>query len=399
MVVELNRSKEQNLTGPYNRFIYALKAPESKRQYPKRFEVFLNFIEIEGMNIQEKLYNLYCKAKSDIQWLQDALIDFIMFQKERVLKGEITDSTIPNYYKPIKLFCDMNDIIVNWKLVTRGMPRGKHAANDRAPTVGEIRKLLDYPDRRLKPIVLMMISSGIRISSFDYLKFKHIAPLRNEYGKIIAAKMIVYAGEPEQYLTFISPEAYQSWIDWMDFRASYGEKVTRESWVMRDMWKTTNITYGAKLGYAKTPVKLKSSGIRSLLAKALFQQNVRPVLQKGDVKRHEFKTAHGFRKFFKTQAEQYMLAVNVELLLGHDLGLSSSYYKPREQDLLTDYLKAVPNLTIYKDKSEILTKEFENERIKMKEEHNQAITQLRSEIESKFQQLVLKIDAERIIKS
>ena len=35
----------------------------------------------------------------------------------------------------------------------------------------------------------------------------------------------------------------------------------------------------------------------------------------------------------------------------------------------------------------------------MKDEHNQAIDQLRGEMESKFQQLVLKIDAERIIKS
>lgn len=50
---------------------------------------------------------------------------------------------------------------------------------------------------------------------------------------------------------------------------------------------------GAKLGYAKTPVKLKSSGIRRLLTKALFQQDVRPVLQ--DVnKRHEFKTDSWF---------------------------------------------------------------------------------------------------------
>jgi hypothetical protein len=67
----------------------------------------------------------------------------------------------------------------------------------------------------------------------------------------------------------------------MDFRTSYGEKITGESWIMRDLWKTTNITYGAKLGYAKTPKKLKSSGIRSLITKALFQQNVRPVLQEG----------------------------------------------------------------------------------------------------------------------
>jgi hypothetical protein len=81
--------------------------------------------------------------------------------------------------------------LVNWKLVTRGMPRGKHAANDRAPTIEEIKKLLEYPDRRIKPIVLMMISSGIQIGVFDYLKFKHIIPLKDEDGKIIAAKMIV----------------------------------------------------------------------------------------------------------------------------------------------------------------------------------------------------------------
>jgi len=398
MVVGLKRSKEPNIIGPYNRFIYALKAPESKRQYPKRLEVFLNFIEIEGMNIQEKLYNLYCKAKADAQWLQDSLIDFIVFQKERVSRGEIVESTIPNYYKPVKLFCDMNDIIVNWKLITRGMPRGKHAANDRAPTVEEIKKLLDYPDRRIKPIVLIMISSGIRIGAFDSLKLKHITPLKDNDGKLVAAKMIVYAGELDQYTAFISPEAYNYYIEWLDFRASYGEKLTEDSWAMRDAWKTTNITYGAKLGYAKDPIKLKSSGIRSLLSKALFQQGVRPLLFDGN-KRHEFKTAHGFRKFFKTHAEQYMLAANVELLLGHDIGVSSSYYKPRENDLLSDYLKAVPNLTIYKDKSEILTKEFENERIKMKDEHNQAIDQLRGEMESKFQQLVLKIDSERIIKS
>jgi hypothetical protein len=115
------------------------------------------------------------------------------------------------------------------------------------------------------------------------------------------------------------------------------------------------------LGYAKDPKKLKSSGIRILLSKALFQQGVRPLLINGN-KRHKFKTAHGFCKFFNTQAEQSMLAANVDLLLGHDIGASSSYYKPREKDLLSDYLKAVPNLTIYKDPTEILTNE-----LKMKE--------------------------------
>jgi hypothetical protein len=48
----------------------------------------------------------------------------------------------------------------------------------------------------------------------------------------------------------------------MDFRASYGEKITDEPWVMRDIWQTTNISYDANLGFATYPKKLKSSDIK-----------------------------------------------------------------------------------------------------------------------------------------
>ena len=164
----------------------------------------------------------------------------------------------------------------------------------------------------------------------------------------------------------------------MDFRSSYGEKITGESWVMRDLWKTTNITYGAKLGYAKSPVKFRSSGIRNLISKALFQQNVRPLLMEGQ-KRHEFKTAHGFRKFFKTQAEQTMMAANVEMLIGHDIGISKSDYKPQEKAIMEDYLKAVKNLTILENTN---NKDFkkEIEDLREKNENNEHI------IKSKLQE-------------
>jgi hypothetical protein len=67
MALEVKNSKEKSLSGPYNRFIYVLKAPESQRQYPKRLEVFLNFINIDGLDLPEKLYNLFNKSKSDTQ--------------------------------------------------------------------------------------------------------------------------------------------------------------------------------------------------------------------------------------------------------------------------------------------------------------------------------------------
>ena len=135
----------------------------------------------------------------------------------------------------------------------------------------------------------------------------------------------------------------------MDFRASYGEIITGESWVMRDIWQTTNINYGANLGLATCPKKLKSSGIKRLLERALWEQGLRHPLAKG-VKRHEWKGAYGFRKFYKSRAEQVMRPINVEITMGHDIGVSASYYKPNEREVMEDYLKAVDSFTINGDK-------------------------------------------------
>jgi hypothetical protein len=52
----------------------------------------------------------------------------------------------------------------------------------------------------------------------------------------------------------------------MDFRISYGEKITGDSWVMRD-WQTTNQNYGARWGLATNPTRLQSSAIKRLLSR------------------------------------------------------------------------------------------------------------------------------------
>ena len=63
------------------------------------------------------------------------------------------------------------------------------------------------------------------------------------------------------------------------------------------------------------------------------------------MKRHEWKGAHGYRKAFKTRGQQVMLPANVEILMGHDIGVSESYWRPTEHEVLQDYLKAVPLLS------------------------------------------------------
>jgi len=80
-------------------------------------------------------------------------------QKERAEKGDISESTVPNFYKPIKLFCEMNDIVLNWRKITKRVPKGKQYGQDRAPKISEIKCVLAYPDRRIRPVVLLLESS------------------------------------------------------------------------------------------------------------------------------------------------------------------------------------------------------------------------------------------------
>ncbi len=116
------------------------------------------------------------------------------------------------------------------------MPKVKEFADDRAPTIEEIRKLVEYNDFRIKPIVYTMASSGIRLGAWDYIKWKHVIPIKDEDSNtIVAAKLIVYAGEPEQHYTFITPEAYAALDNWMNLRKRHGESVTSDSWVLRDI--------------------------------------------------------------------------------------------------------------------------------------------------------------------
>ena len=201
-------------------------------------------------------------GQNNINWVYTNILRFVLFHKERIDKKEISGATLINYIKAIKLFCEMSDISINWKKVTRGISRGKRYANDRIPTLEEIRKIVEYPDRRIKPIVYTMCSSGIRLGAWDYLKWNHIIPIRNDKNEVIAAKIIVYAEEEEEYISFISFEAYYHLKEWMTYRENAGESITKDSWLMRNLWDVTTPT---GKGIATVPVKLKSSGIKRLM--------------------------------------------------------------------------------------------------------------------------------------
>jgi hypothetical protein len=137
-------------------------------------KTFFNFINILPNGSLEEQCNIFAaKGLEDHKWTFHNIIKFLQYQKERVEKEEITGATLRNFVKTIKLFCEMSDIPIQWKKITRGLPKSRKYADDRAPTIEEIQNICEYPDRRIKAIVYTMASSGIRLGAWDYLQLKH----------------------------------------------------------------------------------------------------------------------------------------------------------------------------------------------------------------------------------
>ena len=207
---------------PYSMFKFSIRSEVTRKYYERRLRKFLDFIQFkpETSDIEKRCNDFAEHSKLNPNWALNHFIRFLQYQKERVEKGEIAAGTLRNSVKSLKALCDSADLNIPWKKVTKGLPKARQSSNDRAPTIEEIRKIVDYPDRRIKPIVYTMVSSGIRLGAWDHLKWKHVKPINDSEGKIVAAKLDVYSGDVEEYYTFITSEAYNVLKEWMDFRTS-----------------------------------------------------------------------------------------------------------------------------------------------------------------------------------
>jgi hypothetical protein len=232
---------EQENMDPYTTFVYGIRSPYTKESYLRRLRGFFDGIDLgRDKTFQERCNIFVHKGRADPNWAFNNIIIFLHYQKVRVEKKEITAGTLHNYVKTLKMFCEITDIAIPWKKITRGLPKGRRYADDRAPTTEEIHKIIEYPDRRMKPIIFTMASSGIRVGAWDYLRWSHVSPIIKD-DKLLAARINVYAGEDDEYFTFITPEAYLSLEAWMRYRSRCGEHITKDSWVMRDLWNAAKL--------------------------------------------------------------------------------------------------------------------------------------------------------------
>jgi len=334
--------------------MYLYPAEATKDTAKRRLRMFLDFAKIDGSDLGDRCNRFAQKAKKDVIWCEELVYSYLSYLKEQYEEDKkINAGTIKNRKIIVKNLLEILKIPFDWKLVSRGLPKPERYSNDRTPTINEIRKICEYNDRRIKPIVYTMCSGGIRIGAWDYLKWNNIVPLKRN-GQIVAALMEVYAGTDSQYPTLITKECYDSLLAWMNFRMESGEKITGESWLMRHYWDTKE---GFTHGRISNPVKLSKDGVKGLLDSALRRQGLRKNLANGK-KRHEFTLNHSFRKWRETQLILAGLKQqDINILMGHDnSGMVDNYYRPWtdgqhkiDDYLVNEFLKAADYLSIQEE--------------------------------------------------
>ncbi len=262
-------------------------------------------------------------------------------------------STIAFVRDSLRRFLEINRVEkVDWKYISNFIPQRRKYGEDRAPTIEEIRRIVDTADLRLRCLVLFLCSSGSRIGAIEWLKWRDIQEVEHDGQKF--AKVTVYNGEPERYDTFITPEAYDYLLEYKKVRENLGDKVTPQSHVFLNVGNVDKAKRGDTQSFKPNTV----SSMKNLLGRHLRRLGMREVIHEGrNYHSFEFKQAHGFRKFFKTRMEMANVKpIITEMLMGHTLGVSSSYMKPTEKELVEEYAKAIDELTIIKGK-EVVTQD------------------------------------------
>src|SRR5215217_416017 len=356
------RRKQQRLPLDYNKYLIgrsyqlfrgALRSDKTLQLYKQHLFHFCDFVKMTTEEIISKFGGE--NAKESVR-LQHMIEDYAIVLQTKVRDEEITTATAAVTIIPIKLLCEMNDIIINWRKISKLLPRGNSNAADEAYSREQIKRMLDFADLRTKIPILFMASSGMRLGGFQGITDSCIKPIYDgQTGKLLAAHVIVYKDTDDMYDTFISPEAYHAYEEYRNLRIKFGEKITKNSPILLRRFDISPDGNAATIDNTK-PLAL--STVAGILRIVSYKAGIREASENYN-DRYNIKIAHGFRKFFSTTLSNIKTPdgrtaidfIKKEWLLGHALtsihSLEENYNRSdRVKLLLDEYLKAVKELTI-----------------------------------------------------
>lgn len=315
----------------YFNFIHSIKSEITKMNYRN---ALFRFLHHYGLDIDSFV-------KTDPKDIENLLIDYMVLLKEK--KKSLSSLNIIT--SAVTHFCVMNDISIMTKKVNKfkGENETSGNGNDRGYTTEEIQTLLNASSVRMKMVFLVLCSTGIRIGALPIIRLKHIKKLEDKG----LYQFTIYANSPEhRYETYCTPECallIDSYLH--SYRERFGEKLTPDSFLLRQDFDFNDLEQIRKNSEPVTVESLRST-VRNYLIKTGLRVPNLDLEHNG--KRHEVPQSHGFRKFFETRLiESDVNPMAVLRLVGHKGGLDNkSYFRPKEDFILSEYEKAIDALTI-----------------------------------------------------
>jgi len=300
----------------FQRFDQAIQSPYTRPAYHKYLKEFLE----------------YCHKSSDELSIMDSkeidglIFDYIVHQKIRSEKGEISPNSFNVIFSPIQLFLEQNDIVINWKKLKRMYPRKKAPTNQSPYTNEDIQKMLSgTTSLRNIAFVHFMASSACRIGGIHSLKVEDIVPI--EDGAVVT----IYRDDIEEYKTCLTPEALTAINNYLEFRNMMGHPVRPESSLFCDKSNFKGVTYANSKDL-----------IRNILQTAGLKRTI-----KGRTTRNGKSQNHAFRKRFETiLVNANVHSKYIEYMMGHFEKQDRHYFKPTDDELYQNFKKAIPSLVI-----------------------------------------------------
>ena len=278
---------------------------------------------------------------TDTRKIEDHITDFITSMKK---EGK-SFRAIYNYVSAICKYYRMKRVSLDTKHIREYLPEFKKSKKDRSYEHEEIRRLLDIADERMRTVILLLASTGMRIGAIPGLRLRNIEKVEIDAATSIY-KIMVYEGFKEEYITFTTPECTVAIDSYLKMRERYGEKLNTNSFVIREQFDIRDPFAISKCKEVKANTltgKLIDLAVRA----GIRQKEVLEGKPHGTI-RNDVPIAHGFRKFFTTQLVKSDVKSELRWLLeGHNLKANDpAYIRTQEEDLLEQYQKGIDNLTI-----------------------------------------------------
>jgi len=326
------------------------KSEQTKKLYRYWFSVFLQFYHIKDPD-----YFLQITTEENF----DHIRNYVRNLKERASRREISPNSIKDRLTGIKHFFDYNDRVLNWKKLHKLLPQRIQRAGSRAWNVEMIQNMLSTTTKLRNRFVMVFLScTGVRVGSIPDIKLKHIQKIEDCYS------VLVYAGDEEEYTTFMTPECSRMYESYIEKRTLEKEVMTNESPLFRQDYSYEKKSFQA----------LGVEGLKHLVHRAILKSGQRGTKS---INRFDIQAVHSFRKFFATTLKNNpeISYSATERLLGHQAYLDGSYYRPTTEELFSAYKKATQQLTINKER-------IQEEEIKRLEEENSEYERLKNQKES-----------------